>query len=184
MIIPVKMFFTKGRGIHREYLQSFEDALRSAEIELYNIVSVSSIFPPKCKIVSRKEGLKLLKPGQIIHCVMAKNSTNEPNRVLASSIGLALPTDNETHGYLSEHHSFGETETKAGDYAEDLAASMLASNLGIIFDVDKAWDEKKQEFKMSGKIVKTRNITKSAKGDPNGKWTTVIAAAVFICKKI
>jgi len=184
MIIPTKMFFTKGLGVHREQLQSFEYALREAAIEKFNIVLVSSIFPPKCKLVSRKEGLKDLKPGQIVHCVMATNSTREPDRVITASVGLALPTDEKTYGYISEHHSFGESAKKAGDYAEDLAASMLASTFGIKFNVDEAWNEKKQAFKMSGKIVKTRNTTKSAKGDKNGNWTTVIAAAVFISEDI
>ena len=184
MIIPTKMFFTKGLGVHKEYLQSFEYALREAGIEKFNIVLVSSIFPPKCKLVQRKEGLKILRPGQIVHCVMAKNSTQEPNRVITASIGLALPTDEKTYGYISEHHTFGESAKKAGEYAEDLAASMLASTFGIKFNVDEAWNEKKQVFKVSGKIVKTRNTTKSVKGDQNGNWTTVIAAAVFISEDI
>jgi len=184
MIIPTKMFFTKGVGVHKEHLQSFEYALREAGIEKFNIVSVSSIFPPKCKLVTKKEGLGILKPGQIVHCVMAKNSTQEPNRVISASIGLALPTDEKTYGYISEHHSFGESAKKAGDYAEDLAASMLASTFGIKFNVDEAWNEKKQVFKMSGKIVKTRNTTKSARGDKDGNWTTVIAAAVFISEDV
>jgi arginine decarboxylase len=179
-MIPKMVFFTKGVGRHKEKLQSFELALRNAGIEKYNIVHVSSIFPPHCKIIPRKRGLKLLKPGQIIYCVMAKNSTNEPNRLIAASIGLALPANRETYGYLSEHHSFGETDEKAGDYAEDMAATMLATTMGIKFDPDKAWDERKQQYKASGLIIKTSNITQSARGDKNGLWTTVIAAAVFL----
>jgi arginine decarboxylase len=179
-MIPKMVFFTKGVGRHKEKLQSFELALRNAGIEKYNIVHVSSIFPPHCKIIPRKRGLKLLNPGQIIYCVMAKNSTNEPNRLIAASIGLALPANRETYGYLSEHHSFGETDEKAGDYAEDMAATMLATTMGIKFDPDKAWDERKQQYKASGLIIKTSNITQSARGDKNGLWTTVIAAAVFL----
>lgn len=178
-MIPKKMFLTKGVGVHKDYLQSFELALRNAGIEKCNIVCVSSIFPPKCKMVPREEGLKLLKPGQITFAVMARNSTNEPNRLVAASIGLAMPKENHSYGYLSEHHSFGETAQKSGEYAEDLAATMLATTLGLNFDPDKAWNERKQEYKMSGRFVKTRNMTQTAKGDKNGLWTTVIAAAVF-----
>jgi arginine decarboxylase len=111
---------------------------------------------------------------------MARNETNEPNRLIAASVGLAIPADIATYGYLSEHHSFGETGQKSGEYAEDLAASMLASTLGIEFDINKAWDERKEVFKLSGKIVKTRNITQSAEGNKNGCWTSVVAAAIFI----
>jgi arginine decarboxylase len=178
--VPTKMFFTKGVGIHKEYLQSFEMALRNAGIAEYNLVMVSSIFPPGCKRIPKEEGKKLLKPGQIVFCVMARNSTNEPNRLIAASVGLAQPADNTHHGYLSEHHSFGETEQKAGEYAEDLAATMLASTLGLEFDPNAAWDEREQFYKSSGKIIKTTNITQSAEGQKDGLWTTVVAAAVLI----
>lgn len=180
-MIPTKIFFTKGAGKHRERLASFEIALRDAGIQHCNLVNVSSIFPPHCKILSRNEGVKLLKPGQITFVVLARSETNEPNRLLAASIGLAVPADPDTYGYLSEHHSFGETDQKAGDYAEDLAAEMLASTLGVEFDPDKSYDELRETWKISDKIVKTRNITQSAIADKEGKWTSVIAAAVFVC---
>ena len=179
-MVPKYVFFTKGVGKHKNYLQSFESALRSAGIEKYNIVKVSSILPPNCKIISRKKGLSMLKPGQIIYCVMSENSTNEPHRLIAASIGVAIPANRENYGYLAEYHSFGETDEKAGEIAEDMAATMLATTLGIKFDPDKAWDERKQEYRASGLIIKTSNITQSAKGDKNGLWTTVIAAAVFV----
>ena len=121
-----------------------------------------------------------ITPGAITFAVMARNATNEPNRLIAASIGLAQPADKSMYGYLSEHHPYGETDEKAGDYAEDLAATMLASSLGIEFDPDAAWDEREEVFKMSGKIVKTTNITESARGNKNGLWTTVVAAGVFL----
>lgn len=180
-MIPKKVFFTKGVGKHTERLHSFEMALRDAGIEKFNIVSVSSIMPPGCKIISRNHGLAELKPGQIVYCVMARNETNEPNRLMAASIGCAIPADTNAYGYLSEHHPFGETEEKAGAYAEKLAATMLASTLGLEIRADKSYDEQKKEWKIQDKIVKTTNITQSALADKNGLWTTVIAAAVFIC---
>jgi len=179
-ILPVKLFFTKGVGIHKEYLTSFELALRSAGIAPYNLVTVSSIFPPNCRRISREEGLKLLAPGSIVHCVMARNATNEPNRLVAASIGVAQPRDPGQYGYLSEHHPFGETEEKAGEYSEDLAATMLATTLGIEFDSNTAWDEREQLYKASGQIIKTMNFTQSAVGNKDGFWTTVIASAVFV----
>ena len=179
-MIPKKVFFTKGVGKHKDKLQSFELALRNAGIAQLNLVNVSSIFPPGCKIISRDKGVQQLKPGQITFVVMARTETNEPNRLISTSIGLAIPAEGENYGYLSEHHSFGMTEKKAGEYAEDLAASMLASTLGIEFDPDTAYDERKEIYKMSEKIVRTSSISQSALGDKNGLWTTVLAAAVFI----
>lgn len=179
-MLPSKIFFTKGVGVNKEQLTSFEMALRSAGIAQFNLVSVSSIFPPGCKRINKEEGLSLLKPGQIVFCVIARNATNEPNRLAASSIGCALPAENNQHGYLSEHHSFGENDTIAGEYAEDLAASMLATTLGIEFDPKAAWDEREQIYKMGGKITKTFNVTQSAIGNKDGFWTSVIAVAVFV----
>ncbi len=180
MMIPRLVFFTKGVGKHKDKLQSFELALRKANIEKCNLVRVSSIFPPNCKIVTKEQGAAMLKSGQVIFCVMSENSTNEPNRMISASVGMAVPSEQEHYGYLSEHHAYGETEDKSGDYAEDLAATMLASTLGIEFDPAKNYDERKETYRMSGKIVKTRNITQAARGDKNGLWTTVVAAAVFI----
>ena len=182
-MIAQKIFFTKGVGIHKEQLTSFEAALRDAGMAPFNLVNVSSIFPPGCKKVSKEDGLKLLMPGQIVYWVVSRNATSEPNRLIAASVGCALPADPSQYGYLSEHHSFGETDSKAGEYAEDLAASMLATILGIEFDPELAWDEREQIYKMSGKIIRTTNITQSAIGNKDGLWTTVVAAAVFVDMK-
>jgi len=180
MFVPKRVFFTKGVGIHKEELTSFELALRDAGIEKFNLVQVSSIFPPAAKIVTKSVGLKKLSPGQIVFCVMSRLASNEPRRLLAASVGCAIPTDRKLYGYLSEHHSYGESDTVAGDYAEDLAAAMLASTLGIDLDESLGWDEKKEIYRISDKIVKTSNITQSAIVKSDGKFTTVVAAAVLV----
>jgi arginine decarboxylase len=183
-MVPKKMFFTKGVGKHKERLTSFELALRDAGIASQNLVRVSSIFPPQCKLIPRKEGLTYLNPGEVVFAVIAENSTREPHRLVVSSIGVAIPSDRNTYGYLSEHHSFGETEEQAGEYAEELAAEMLATTLDVDFDPDKSWDEKKEIYRISNKIVRTSNVTQSAVGDKRGKWTTTIAAAVLISGRV
>jgi arginine decarboxylase len=178
--VPKIMFLTKGKGIHKDSLTSFELALRDAEIADLNLVSISSIKPPQCKIVSRQEGRKFLMPGQIVFAIMARSSTNEPNRLIAASIGLARPVDDTRHGYLSEHHSTGETAQKAGDYAEDMAMEMLATTLGLPNDASLTWNQREEQWRLSEKIYKTQNITQSAEGHKDGLWTTVISAAIMI----
>ncbi len=178
-MVPTQMFFTKGVGFHKEELRSFELALRDAGIHKCNLVYVSSIFPPGCKIISKEAGVNRLVPGQITYAVMARSTSNEPRRQLVASIGLALPADKDHYGYLSEYHGFGQNKKEAGDYAEDLAAAMLATTLGVEFDEDKSWDEKEEVYRLSGKIVKSRNITQSAINKPGG-YTTVIAASIFL----
>jgi len=179
-MVPRYVFFTKGTGIHREKLASLELALRDAGVERYNLVRVSSIFPPGCRVITRTRGRDLLRPGQIVFVVLAEAATNEPGRLMAASIGLAVPGDGKQYGYLSEHHSFGETDEKAGELAEDLAATMLATTLGLEFDPESAYDERKEIYRMSRKIVRSQNITQSARCDKNGRWTTCVACAVFV----
>jgi arginine decarboxylase len=172
------VFLTRGVGRHKEKLTSFELALRSAGIAHLNIVQVSSIFPPFCQLISRTKGNAMLTPGEIVHCVLSSNSTNEPSRLVGAAVGVALPKDRSRYGYISEHHDFGKKRAQLGDYVEDLAATMLASTLGIEIDLSKAWDERKNEWKIAGRIVRTTEITQTALGK-DGLWTTVIAAAVF-----
>jgi arginine decarboxylase len=180
LYVPSKIFFTKGVGKHKDYLSSFEASLRSAGIEKCNLVNVSSIYPPNCRRISKEEGLKEIQPGQITFAVIARNSTNEPNRLIAASIGAAIPSDKSNYGYLSEYHPFGVKEKLAGDYAEDLAAQMLATTLGVEFNAEVDWNEREEVFKMSDKIVRTFNITQTAEGDRTSLWTTVIAAAILL----
>ena len=179
-MIPTKLFLTKGVGVHKDRLASFELALRNAGIEKCNLVYVSSILPPNCKVISKEEGLKFLSPGQITFCVMARLESNEPNRLMSTAIGIAMPKDNNTYGYLSEHHTFGETAKKSGDYAEDLAATMLATTLGVEFNPDTAWEEREQVYKASGQIFRTTNLCQSAEANKDGLWTTTIAVAVLL----
>jgi arginine decarboxylase len=179
-LVPQQMFLTKGVGRHIEKLASFELALRKAGIAAYNIVGVSSIYPPHCRIITKAAGLKKLQTGQIVFCVKSQAQTDEPHRLISAAIGIARPTDPSVFGYLSEHHDYGKTDEEISDYAEDLAAGMLATTLGVTeFDVDESWDNKRELWKISDRIVKTRSMTQSAVGR-KGVWTTVVAAAVLI----
>lgn len=179
-LVPTRLFLTNGVGVHRERLQSFEMALRDAGLGRYNLVYVSSILPPDCKIIPRVEGESHLQTGQVLFVVMARQESNEPHRMLAASVGLAVPRDRSLHGYLSEHHSFGQSAREAGDYAENLAAAMLASTLGVEFDEEQSWDEQREIWNISDKIVATRNVTQSAIVKRDGRWTTVVAAAAML----
>ena len=179
-MVPKRVFFTKGVGTHKHELRSWELALRDAGIEKYNLVQVSSILPPQCKPIPKSEGIKELMPGMLLACVLSRCSSNEPHRLIAASVGCAIPADAEAYGYLSEHHAYGQSEKIAGDYAEDLAAAMLASTLGLDFDENTSWDERKEVFRISDKIVRTTNATQSAVVGGTGLYSTVVAAAVFL----
>ena len=180
-ILPTRIFLTKGKGRHKEKLASFELALRDAQIAPFNLVKISSIFPPHCKLISCEEGRPQLSHGQILFLVMSECATDEAHRLISSSIGLARPNDPAHYGYLAEHHAFGQDEHHAGQHAEDLAAYMLATSLGIEFDLSEIWEEEKSLYHISDDvIVTTQNITQTARGKA-GLWTTTVAAAVCIC---
>jgi len=180
--VPDKIFLTRGAGRHKEKLTSFELALRAAGIAQCNLVHVSSIFPPHCVLIPRTRGISMLRSGEIVYCVLSQNNTDEQSRLIGSAIGVAIPTVRSKYGYISEHHSFGKRREELGDYTEDLAATMLASTLGIEIDLTRAWNERKQEWKIAGQIVRTTNISQTALGK-EGMWTSVVAAAVFCSYK-
>ena len=178
MLLPKKIFFTRGIGRGETQLQSFEHALRDADIAPYNLVSVSSMLPPYAEIIDKSEGIKLLSYGQILFTVLARNSSNELNRMISSAIGFAVPADRGKWGYLSEHHSFGQTENDSGHFAEKLAAEMLASTMGL--DEHLTWDENKNEYVLDDKILTTKNIAATTVVLKPDEWATVIAAAVLV----
>ena len=176
--MPKMCFFTKGVGRHKNKLTSFEFALRDAKIEKFNLVTVSSIFPPHCKLVTREAGLKFLKPGQILFVVLSENATDDARRVISASIGMAIPDDPSRYGYLAEHDSTGESEKEAGCFTEYLAAEMLATKLGAKLAGPPAKGRKTFDIS-NGVSLKTRSICQSAVG-AKGVWTTALAAAVLV----
>jgi arginine decarboxylase len=178
-LVPVSVFLTRGVGVHQHRLTAFEWALRDADIEQQNLVSVSSILPARCELIPRDVGVAGLHAGEITYCVLARTETDEPGRLLHASIGLARPADPDMYGYISEHHGFGMTGQESGDYAEDLAATMLASTLGIEIDPATAWNERKKLYEHSSLIIDSMSITAATRGDDGGKWTCAVAAAVF-----
>lgn len=176
-LLPTKAFLTRGLGQHKEKLVSFEQALRAAEIAPFNLVRVSSIFPPHCKLISKEEGVKLLKPGQILFLVLSESATDDPGRAVSASIGMAIPDDPSLYGYLAEHEGSGESESEAGLYTEYLAAEMLATKMGRKLSGERPV---RDAFKMdNGLSLRTSSMTQVAKGE-RGLWTTALSAAVLI----
>ena len=178
-LVPNRVFLTKGVGRHMYRLKSFEEALRVAGVAQQNLVQVSSILPPKCRVISREKGLECLMPGEICYCVMARADTNEHGRLVASAVGIAVPKDVTKWGYLSEVHGHGMSQQEAADMAEDLAAGMLGTTLGLEVDPNQAWSEKEQVYQSSGLIIRTSNITQAARGQKD-LWTTTVAIAMFL----
>src|SRR5258708_1037179 len=140
--------------------------MRDADIEQQNLVYVSSILPPRCEVIARHGGVELLIPSDITFSVMPRAETNEFGRPFYASLGLARPADPEMYGYISELHGYGMTAEASGEQAEDLAATMLASTLGLDFDPEAAWNERKQIYEHSSLIIDSTSITAAARMRP------------------
>lgn len=178
-IVPSQVFLVRGRGQHREKLVSFEKALREAGIAPYNLVRVSSIFPPHCRLVGKAAGLKSLHYGQILFVVLSENATEEPGSLISASIGMAVPDDPSHYGYLAEHSDVGKSASEISRHTEYLAAEMLATKLGEKLKQPKPGEFAKVFRISNGLSLKTRSVTQTAKGVA-GVWTTTVAAAVLI----
>ena len=178
-LVPKNIFLTKGIGVSREKLTSFELALRDAGIASLNLIEVSSILPPNCSFVDKDEGSESLYPGQIVPVVLARSDSNKVGDLVSSGVGVAVPRDKSDYGYLSEHHCIGMDNLQMEEYVEDLAAEMLATTYGLEFDPDASWDEKRELWSIDNRIVKTKSIVQTGHVKDN-HWTTTVAAAVLI----
>jgi arginine decarboxylase len=122
--IPKRVFLTRGAGTHRHQLSAFEYALRDADIEQQNLVSVSSILPSQCELIPRDIGIAVLSPGEVTFCVLARAETNEPGRRVVAGIGLARPKSTAHYGYISEHVRKLEIKLFVGNKRSERAARM------------------------------------------------------------
>jgi len=180
VLVPVQAYLTRGVGVHREQLVAFELALRDAGIAAQNLVAVSSILPPECELIERQQGEELLRAGQILHVVLAREECNEPRCSVGAAIGIARPSNTSQHGFIAEHGAIDQTDSKIASHAEDLAVTMLAGTLGI--DLDEQLDAagRAHALENTGQIARHDSICAVASGDEQGRWTVVVAATVFI----
>ena len=178
--IPKTVFLTSGVGVHREQLTAFELALRDADIEQQNLVTVSSILPPGCEQITRAGGRQDAEPGEITFCVMARADTNEPGRRIHASIGLARPTNPAMYGYISEHHGYGMTR----DAERRICRGPRRHHAGL--DARHRVRSRRRLGRAQARSTRPASSSSTAhrsppppQGDISGRWTCAVAAAVF-----
>ncbi len=158
-LIPSKVFFTFGKGSAKMELEAFELALREAKIERFNLVTVSSIVPPNCKVISKEEGLSRMKAGQIAFVVLSRIDSKKVDQTISASVGAAIPK--KGYGYLSEYNA-AEAIDLAKKKAERLAEHMLSTT-----KAEKVNDVSVTSISSSIKVKK-------------GMWACAVAAAVLL----
>ena len=178
-LVPKAVFLTKGVGIHSERLNSFEEALREARISSLNLVTVSSIVPPHCRLLDIEEGLKLLSPGQLTFSVMSKCDSDEEGRLMAAAVAILLPEDPDDYGYISEFHAHGMESGEVEDWVCDQAAELYASAKGLKINWKRAWSAEDEKYTLEERSFSPKYVVSMARGK-KGKWVTTVAAAVFI----
>lgn len=180
-MVPRKLFLTKGQGTHRHRLQSFELALRDAGIASCNLVTVSSIFPPNCELISQKKGITFLHPGEITYCVLSMVQTKEPKSLYAS-IGIALPDSPDEYGYIAEYHEQATSQAELKRNVEELALLMLATTKGVTTNQGskKNPDSDEAIIKRFRNQTKTESVASIIEHTNPELWSTVVAVAVFI----
>ena len=157
-LVAKELFLTRGIGVHEDKLTSFEYALRDAGIAGTNIVLISSIFPPKAKLIPKKEGLKKIKPGQILFTIYSRNQTNEPHRMISASVGLALPKDRTRYGYLSEYDAFGQNENKQAIMLKILQHKCLHHHLVYLLILTRAGMKKDNNGQFLEKFINLKTL--------------------------
>ena len=181
-LVPRKVFVTRGLGVHEKQLTSRELAMTDAGVEKMNMIKASSIIPPGCEFISIREGKKQLMIGQMAFAILAQCSTNEPYKRISAAIGIAKPDDPDAYGFfteIEEDQGYGKTEEQAGEEVMHLAISNLAMSWRAKWN-DKMFDPRKKVYRIKNKNVRLSNVSQSATGDKDGKYTTVYVAAVFI----
>jgi len=176
--MPTKLFLTKGMGFHKDKLFSFELALRDAGIEKCNLIYVSSILPSSCDLISKKEGLELLSPGQMTFCVMSKNESNKKNELISAAIGISKPLKSDNFGYIYERSVRGNKAKLSGGISESMAVEMLATRINLPFNRAEFLKTKNNDKKNEN--IFSTHIFQLAKNNKDLSWVTVVAAAVFI----
>jgi hypothetical protein len=68
-----------------------------------------AFFRRAAKSYQKKKVSRLSNQGRSYLQFTNREGTNEPNRQVAASVGVAILAEPSMHGYLSEHHSCGET---------------------------------------------------------------------------
>jgi arginine decarboxylase len=144
--------------VDKDSLISFGIALQNAGIGPFNLVKVSSIIPPGCNLIDKERGIKLLSPGQILYCVLAKKCTST-DEVITAAVGAAIAANQADVGCLYELTETGKSKAQTAGDVEKLTSELLQKSLGL-------------------HESKTLSIVSEATGK-DSMFTTVIAAAVF-----
>lgn len=165
-LVPRYAFLIQGTGTHVDRLQAFDRALLTAGPLAHNLVTVSSILPAGCKIINPEEGFKMLVPGQITFCVMARQDSNTIGETIGASVGLVIPKAEDQFGYISEFHGVVKNKSETVEKAKNLAKQMFATKI--------------QLEKSTIKEIELLSAAATIDVKQTGEWVCALAICVFV----
>lgn len=105
----MKIVVTSGFGQGKTKLSAFDAALKSAGVQNYNLIYLSSIIPPKAKVVKKsKYSAPKGEYGHRLYVVRAEIRSDRTGRYIAAGLGWYQNGDGS--GVFVEHEEEGETK--------------------------------------------------------------------------
>ena len=102
--MPTRYFLASGTSEGYTSLNAFDGALLQAGIGNTNIVKMSSIVPPHCKLVAPIA----LPPGALVPAAYAAITSDVPGEIISAGVAVALPEDEDQNGLIMEYSAKGE----------------------------------------------------------------------------
>lgn len=113
--MPTRCLLVRGRGQAPLALEAFDTALVDAGVGEYNLVKVSSIFPPHCQFTDEHEAPE----GTAVTTAFAQMESDDSTVTISASIAVAVPKDPHRPGVIMEWHGHGDQA-----FAEDTVIGM------------------------------------------------------------
>lgn len=187
--VPTRVFMTAGVGVHELERVAVQHAMRDAGVADSNMIKVSSVMAPGLRIISREEGIRLLRPGNMVCAVIAQGQTDQPHQRVTPALAWAQPEKKGVPGYIAEVEedlAKGMSEATATKQVGEEVLELMAMRLRVKIDAERLWENRGRErmVRIGGTRVRVGALCASTVGpeERDGKKLTAAAfvAAIYI----
>ena len=139
--IPYEYFLTKGKGESSAGSKglpyetgSYDAALNVAGIENTNVIEYTSVIPIEAKQISKEEGLKRLKWGEVLECIKAQSNGRRGSKVSAAVMTTTIedPKGKYLGGFACEYSGSGTREDAENSLGQSIAGMIKRRGYGNI----------------------------------------------------
>ena len=138
---PYEYFLTKGKGESSAGSKglpyetgSYDAALNVAGIENTNVIEYTSVIPIEAKQISKEEGLKRLKWGEVLECIKAQSNGRRGSKVSAAVMTTTIedPKGKYLGGFACEYSGSGTREDAENSLGQSIAGMIKRRGYGNI----------------------------------------------------